>query len=73
MKAVPATRSTRNDMNSSYRSTTDVASAATDPTMTQTLYTELLDKFADQKKQKRAAEQEKIREIQEIQKAYDKL
>jgi len=35
--------------------------------MTSARYTELLDKFADQKKQKRTAETEKQREISQLQ------
>lgn len=34
--------------------------------MTEANYRELLDKFADQKKQKRTAEAEKIKEIQQL-------
>lgn len=41
---------------------TDVA-AANNPSMTEANYRELLDKFADQKKQKRTVETEKLKEI----------
>jgi len=41
--------------------------------MTSARYTELLDKFADQKKQKRTAEAEKQREISQLQQRNNQL
>lgn len=76
LKAEAANRSsTRNQstLNESYRSAADVAQATADPTMTAATYTELLDKFADQKKQKRTAEAEKQREISQLQQRNNQL
>ena len=55
---------------------TDVQAATTseaNPSMTEANYRELLDKFADQKKQKRTVESEKLKEINQLQQRYDQL
>lgn len=77
LKAEAASRSSNRNqsttLNESYRSAADVAQATADPTMTSARYTELLDKFADQKKQKRTAETEKQREISQLQQRNNQL
>lgn len=82
LKAVPANRSSTravgsNLLDSSYRSTTTVdtgaASASSDPNMTQQRYTELLDKFQEDKKRKRQVEGEKVKEIQQLQQRNNQL
>ena len=68
LKAVPANRSsTRNNLDSSYRSATTVdtpGSGGADANMTAQRYAELLDKFQEEKKKKKTVEVEKVKEIQ---------
>ena len=77
LKGVPAARSTSNrdniSLNSSYRSsaTNDSHAASAhqqsmNSTFSEAQYQELLTQFTDQKKQKRVAEQEKNKEIQQL-------
>ena len=81
LKAVPANRSSNraagNMLDSSYRSSTTVdtgaASGSADSNMTQQRYTELLDKFQEDKKRKRQVEGEKVKEIQQLQQRNNQL
>ena len=73
LKAVPARVSARNNtLNESYRST-NTTNIAEDKNMTQARYTELLDQFTEQKKTKRTAESEKVKEITQLQNRNNQL